>query len=174
LGFATIENAIYIAGQVYDPMITYVLTAGGGIAPLRALAGPGHIIYSAIAGYYLGLAKFNPEDAGPIVVKGLVVAYVLHAPYKTAVTNLGAVAEFVGLALDDRDGLEPEFFRGPPASFAGDQFEFVADPADDERLDDAVLADGIDEVVQWCVDEMSTWLKRRGNDVLDGNVSDAR
>jgi RsiW-degrading membrane proteinase PrsW (M82 family) len=83
LGFATIENAIYIAGQVNDPMVTNVLTAGGGIAPLRALAGPGHVIYSAIAGYYLGLAKFNPERAGPIVVKGLLIATLIHATYNT-------------------------------------------------------------------------------------------
>ena len=83
LGFATIENAIYIAGQVNDPVITNVLTAGGGIAPLRALAGPGHVIYSAIAGYYLGLAKFNPDRAGPIVVKGLLIAALVHATYNT-------------------------------------------------------------------------------------------
>jgi hypothetical protein len=68
------------------------------VAAVRTFAGPGHVIYSAFAGYYLGLAKFNPEDAGPIVVKGLVVASVIHATYNTAVTNLGAVAEFVGLA----------------------------------------------------------------------------
>jgi RsiW-degrading membrane proteinase PrsW (M82 family) len=83
LGFATIENAIYIAGQVNDPTIANVFVAGGGITPLRALAGPGHVIYSAIAGYYLGLAKFNPDRAGPIVVKGLLIAVLVHATYNT-------------------------------------------------------------------------------------------
>ena len=83
LGFATIENAIYIAGQVNDPVLANLFTAGDGIAPLRALAGPGHVIYSAIAGYYLGLAKFNSDRAGPIVVKGILIAALIHATYNT-------------------------------------------------------------------------------------------
>jgi len=102
LGFATIENAVYVLREV----VAVTQTAGGQqatqvafqVAAVRTFAGPGHVIYSAFAGYYLGLAKFNPDDAGPIVVKGLVVAALIHATYNTAVTNLGAVAEFVGLA----------------------------------------------------------------------------
>jgi RsiW-degrading membrane proteinase PrsW (M82 family) len=77
LGFATIENALYISQQ---------LAANGGavdITVVRALAGPGHVIYSGIAGYYLGLAKFNSDDAGPLVVKGLLVAAVVHALYNS-------------------------------------------------------------------------------------------
>jgi RsiW-degrading membrane proteinase PrsW (M82 family) len=102
LGFATIENAVYVLREVLA-----VAQAAGGqpatevafqVAAVRTFAGPGHVIYSAFAGYYLGLAKFNPDDAGPIVVKGLVIASLIHATYNTAVTNLGAVAEFVGVA----------------------------------------------------------------------------
>jgi RsiW-degrading membrane proteinase PrsW (M82 family) len=102
LGFATIENAVYVLREV----VSVTQTAGGRpaaevafqVAAVRTFAGPGHVIYSAFAGYYLGLAKFNPDDAGPIVVKGLVVASLIHATYNTAVTSLGPVAEFVGLA----------------------------------------------------------------------------
>jgi len=87
LGFATIENAIYIGQQ-------YLNAAGTGAVPLlragstavsRTLAGPGHVLYSGFAGYYLGLAKFNREWAGPIVVKGLLIAAVIHASYNTLV-----------------------------------------------------------------------------------------
>jgi len=113
LGFATIENAIYIAGQVNDPTLANVLTAGGGIAPLRALAGPGHVIYSAIAGYYLGLAKFNPDRAGPIVVKGLLIATLIHATYNT----LSAVVP----------GLISLFVPGLPRIFAFLGFVLVYD-----------------------------------------------
>ena len=84
LGFATIENAIYISGQtqdIADPL--NLVVAGSGITAVRALAGPGHVIYSAFAGYYLGLAKFNEENAGPIVVKGLLVAALVHATYNS-------------------------------------------------------------------------------------------
>ncbi|MDF9744762.1 PrsW family intramembrane metalloprotease [Natrinema salsiterrestre] len=86
LGFAAIENAIYISRVVgeADPEAGVFVTAGG-IATVRALAGPGHVIYSAIAGYYLGLAKFNREYAGPIVIKGLLVAAFVHGTYNVTV-----------------------------------------------------------------------------------------
>ncbi|WP_226480786.1 PrsW family intramembrane metalloprotease [Natrinema amylolyticum] len=86
LGFAAIENAIYIGRVVgeAEPEASVLFTAGG-IATVRALAGPGHVIYSAIAGYYLGLAKFNRDYAGPIVLKGLLVAAFVHGTYNVTV-----------------------------------------------------------------------------------------
>lgn len=102
LGFATIENTIYIARPYLQA------TASGGGNPLqialqstfvRGFAGPGHVIYSAFAGYYLGLAKFNPENRGPIVVKGLLIAVIIHGTYNSVVSNLEAITGFVpGLA----------------------------------------------------------------------------
>jgi RsiW-degrading membrane proteinase PrsW (M82 family) len=89
LGFATIENAIYISravGEVGGVTLGLDLIGiGNDITAVRALAGPGHVIYSAFAGYYLGLAKFNPENYGPIVVKGLIIAAVIHATYNSTV-----------------------------------------------------------------------------------------
>jgi RsiW-degrading membrane proteinase PrsW (M82 family) len=86
LGFAFIENSLYIAQQLdataIDPGLQ-LFAAGSGITATRALAGPGHVIYSAYAGYYLGLAKFNRENAGPIVIKGLLIAAFIHATYNT-------------------------------------------------------------------------------------------
>jgi len=110
LGFATIENALYItrnldggegsiaaagaAGVLAAPglavglerLLGNIVGAGAGVTAVRALAGPGHVIYSAFAGYYLGLAKFNPDRAGPIAVKGLLVAAFIHATYNTLVS----------------------------------------------------------------------------------------
>lgn len=97
LGFATIENALYITNAVSDPLITNILGAGGGITPARALAGPGHVIYSAYAGYYLGLAKFNTERAGPIVIKGLLIAALIHATYNTLTFVPALAAAFFGI-----------------------------------------------------------------------------
>jgi len=88
LGFAFIENALYISRGVGGTELDLgvgLIGAGGGIAFTRALAGPGHVIYSAFAGYYLGLAKFNPEHRGPIVVKGLLIAALIHAAYNSTV-----------------------------------------------------------------------------------------
>jgi RsiW-degrading membrane proteinase PrsW (M82 family) len=96
LGFATIENALYIVDNtemVAGPI--QAINEGSGITAVRALAGPGHVIYSAFAGYYLGLAKFNPDDAGPIVLKGLLIAAVIHAGYNSLVGIATAVLSAV-------------------------------------------------------------------------------
>jgi RsiW-degrading membrane proteinase PrsW (M82 family) len=100
LGFAFIENALYIERQVMGATLgsgLALVELGAGITLTRALAGPGHVIYSAFAGYYLGLAKFNPENRGPIVVKGLVIAALIHATYNSTV-GLGTAA-FTALGL---------------------------------------------------------------------------
>jgi RsiW-degrading membrane proteinase PrsW (M82 family) len=102
LGFATIENSLYITrnlgtGTEMDLGLG-LIGMGGGITAVRALAGPGHVIYSAIAGYYLGLAKFNRENAGPIVIKGLLLAAVIHATYNSTVgIGSGLIIAVTGL-----------------------------------------------------------------------------
>ena len=90
LGFATIENALYITG-VIGPTGGDALVTGGAITTVRALAGPGHVIYSALAGYYLGLARFNREYAGAIVLKGLLIAVGAHALYNILASELPEV-----------------------------------------------------------------------------------
>lgn len=110
LGFAAIENVVYISGVAAEiDGGASLLTAATGIATVRALVGPGHVIYSAIAGYYLGLAKFNPDHAGPLVVKGLLVAAFFHATYNstvqiapdviTAATGIASGLAFVGYVV---------------------------------------------------------------------------
>jgi len=103
LGFATVENSLFIARQVgslgMDVGIATLIGTGGGITAVRALAGPGHVIYSAVAGYYLGLAKFNPGQRGPIVVKGLLLAAFIHATYNTTVGIVpAAIGDVLGVS----------------------------------------------------------------------------
>lgn len=93
VGFAAIENLVYIA-LVYLETVPAGLTQteyATVVAGQRAFAGPGHVIFSAWAGFYLGLAKFNPEHRAPIVVKGLLIAAFIHALYNTMVTVLPLV-----------------------------------------------------------------------------------
>ena len=102
LGFATIENSLYITqnlGTAAEMDLGFGLIGmGGGITAVRALAGPGHVIYSAIAGYYLGLAKFNRDNAGPIVIKGLIIASLIHATYNSTVgIGSGLIMALTGL-----------------------------------------------------------------------------
>ena len=103
LGFATIENTLYIGQQYLSALQAGAMGnpvgATIGTAAIRSFAGPGHVIYSGFAGYYLGLAKFNRENAGPIVVKGLLIATLLHGTYNTAVTYLPGFVQLAGVAV---------------------------------------------------------------------------
>ena len=98
-------QATGLSGLVVSGTAAQAIGIGSGIlanttiqtAAFRTFAGPGHVIYSAFAGYYLGLAKFNPENRGPIVVKGLLIAVFIHALYNTLVSSLGLVIAFVPL-----------------------------------------------------------------------------
>jgi RsiW-degrading membrane proteinase PrsW (M82 family) len=74
LGFAAFGNLLYLT--------TNLPVAFGGTVG-RAGVAPGHVLWSAVAGYYLGLAKENPRHAGVIALKGLVAASLLHATYNT-------------------------------------------------------------------------------------------
>ena len=101
LGFAAIENLIYILVtylEATDVSATLQFRYATQTAIGRAFVGPGHVIFSAYAGYYLGLAKFNPGKRGPIVVKGLLVAALAHATYNTIVTYVPQLGiDFGGL-----------------------------------------------------------------------------
>lgn len=74
LGFATIENFVYIglyAEVIGEPAITVI----------RSLSGPGHVIWTALAGFYLGLAKANPHARGPLILKGILLAVLFHGTH---------------------------------------------------------------------------------------------
>lgn len=91
LGFAAIENFSYILTTYLDvEQASQLVQQRTAIATAitRAFVGPGHVIFSAWAGFYLGLAKFNPENRGPIVVKGLLIAGFIHALYNSLVSTL--------------------------------------------------------------------------------------
>jgi RsiW-degrading membrane proteinase PrsW (M82 family) len=100
VGFATIENLLYIVLYAVETTSEGFIVSepdAVAIATQRAFVGPGHVVFSAWAGFYLGLAKFNPENRGPIIVKGLLIAAFIHALYNTSVTILPAFLP--GLAL---------------------------------------------------------------------------
>jgi RsiW-degrading membrane proteinase PrsW (M82 family) len=83
LGFATIENIIY------------VLQHGMGTGIARAfLAVPGHAFFGAVMGYYIGLAKFNRQKEKSLLARGIVFAILLHGLYDFLILTSTALAVF--------------------------------------------------------------------------------
>lgn len=100
LGFAAIENLIYIVIFYLEADSVAGLgatEAAATVAAQRFFVGPGHVVFSAWAGFYLGLARFNPENRVPIAVKGLLIAAFIHALYNSGVTVLPEFLPVVGL-----------------------------------------------------------------------------
>ncbi len=82
LGFATLENVMYVTQH------------GVGVAILRAFtAVPGHGFCGAIMGYYAGQAKFRPQRRAAYVLASLFFPILLHGLYDFglfAVSNISA------------------------------------------------------------------------------------
>jgi RsiW-degrading membrane proteinase PrsW (M82 family) len=73
MGFATLENILYVAD------------GGLSVAIMRMfLAVPAHAAFAIIMGYYVGLAKFNPVKRTKYLLMGLFGATALHGAYDFA------------------------------------------------------------------------------------------
>jgi RsiW-degrading membrane proteinase PrsW (M82 family) len=88
LGFATIENIIY------------VLQHGIGTGIARAfLAVPGHAFFGAVMGYYIGLAKFNASQEKSLLTRGIICAILLHGLYDFLILASTTLAVFAILLI---------------------------------------------------------------------------
>jgi RsiW-degrading membrane proteinase PrsW (M82 family) len=76
LGFATLENVIYVFASLETSLF---LAVGTGL--VRAvLSVPGHVLFSAMWGYSLGKARFIPKEKRPgVIAAGLMLAIASHA-----------------------------------------------------------------------------------------------
>jgi RsiW-degrading membrane proteinase PrsW (M82 family) len=70
LGFATVENIFYVVAQ------------GMGTGIVRAfLAVPGHALFGALMGYYIGRAKLNKVKETQLIIRGIMLAIIVHGLY---------------------------------------------------------------------------------------------
>lgn len=70
LGFAAVENILYVSGGGVSVAISRAFTAV-----------PAHAIFGITMGYYLGLAKFFPDRRKINLQKAFVVPFLLHGIY---------------------------------------------------------------------------------------------
>jgi RsiW-degrading membrane proteinase PrsW (M82 family) len=94
LGFATIENVLYVFG--FGTISTAIIRA--------SLSVPSHAAYAGIMGFYLGLAKTHSGEVSrknerTLIMIGLIIAIVLHGLYDTIAFTLGGVAALGGLLV---------------------------------------------------------------------------
>ncbi len=74
LGFASVENAVYVG--IFGP----------GVFLLRAVfATPAHVMFSAMWGYSMGLARFRRNRELVTILKGLMISVLLHGAYNCLV-----------------------------------------------------------------------------------------
>ncbi|MHC4224262.1 MAG: PrsW family intramembrane metalloprotease [Planctomycetota bacterium] len=87
LGFATVEN------------VFYALALGDEVIIYRSFTSTlAHLGFSGLLGYHLGLAKFRPGRRTMLVLRGLLVATLLHGVYDYQITGW-TVAVMVPLVL---------------------------------------------------------------------------
>lgn len=70
MGFATLEN------------ISFANRFGLETVLLRAFSAvPAHLVFGVVAGYFAGLAKFNPAARKRLLLRGFGLAFLLHGVY---------------------------------------------------------------------------------------------
>lgn len=84
LGFALVENVLF------------VVQGGFSVGIARAIASvPGHLIFSCIWGYALGIAKFSPKEGREKIIQyGLLFAILLHSLFNFSITVFGTNGYF--------------------------------------------------------------------------------
>ncbi|MDX9755138.1 MAG: PrsW family glutamic-type intramembrane protease [bacterium] len=107
LGFASLENLMYIVSYYLHAVATvsegrtWEITFGLSFS--RALLSvPGHVLFSSMWGFAMGVTKFMPDPtrSRPYVQGGLVLAIVLHGIFNLICgTPIGAMALLVFVFL---------------------------------------------------------------------------
>lgn len=70
MGFATMENIAFANRFGLETVLLRAFTAV-----------PAHLVFGIVAGYYAGLAKFNPERRNRLLWQGFCFAFLLHGVY---------------------------------------------------------------------------------------------
>ena len=92
LGFATVENIAYVIGAQEQGTFVAVLRMFSAI-PLHAACG-------VIMGYFVGMAKFNKENYNSLLLKGVLIATLVHAIYNYFLfLGQGQIFSFVALFI---------------------------------------------------------------------------
>ena len=96
LGFACVENIMYVfgAGSFFGAI---------GIGLTRALLSvPGHFLFGVLMGYYLALAKFDPQNRSKYLIYSLIIPMLAHGVFDYILMLTSSLSEgipFIGTIL---------------------------------------------------------------------------
>ena len=76
MGFATLENLLYIVVRTSDVQVAFNI---GVMRMITAI--PAHAIFAIVMGYFVGWAKFAGPQRNRYLFKGLLSAVFLHGLY---------------------------------------------------------------------------------------------
>ena len=87
LGFACIENIMYVFGadDFSDAIHTGVLRA--------LLSVPGHFLFAVIMGYFLGMAKFKPDQRNKYLILSMLCPMLAHGIFDYLIMLSSALTE---------------------------------------------------------------------------------
>lgn len=84
LGFATLENIMYVF-SAFDTSLGLALQTG---LVRGVISVPGHVLFAAMWGYALGMARFAPEGKQVgIIAGGLLLAMAAHSLFNLLLSN---------------------------------------------------------------------------------------
>lgn len=131
LGFATLENVVYVMQSGFSTGIARMFTAV-----------PAHYAFGVIMGYYVGKAKFDEKNRASYLLRGLLYAVLLHGLYDFFVFQrdypmlgfLVFAALILGLYLAQRAIKELQAdsifrFHNPPVTVEPQSHESTENPA---------------------------------------------
>ena len=96
LGFACLENIMYVFGEE-------TFFGAIGVSLLRAgLSVPAHFLFGVLMGYYLAMAKYNPENRKRYLIYSLVIPMLAHGVFDYILMLTSSLSEaipFIGVVL---------------------------------------------------------------------------
>lgn len=136
-------------------MTDVILQFRGELQKAEGVGDEGAAFADLDGGLLLGELKLSNELLVTAGFFDCVEIFALKIFYEGKFQN-GAVIRFTD---DDRDFRQPGHLGGAPPAFTGDQFKNVAALADDERLDDSLLLDGVRQFLKRFRGKILAWLK---------------
>jgi len=146
MGFATVENLLYADRFGLETTITRAFTAV-----------PAHAVFAIISGYFVGLAKFNPEKkikylslafSLPILIHGIYNFFILQNLYEwmmgIAIFVLGVSAFFAWQFIRKHQDDSP--FKNPPLETAATNSAPTISATSKTETDDEIMDDILDEL----------------------------